>query len=84
MKVGQNFFQLYDVDVLGDIDFTVAVKEDGPSLFETDYLLWAEAKQGVKHDITESFIQLILTIGKARTLENIFHQSFWVHLTKRK
>lgn len=36
LKVGQNFFQLYDVDVLGDIDFTVAVKEDGPSLFETD------------------------------------------------
>ena len=76
LKVGQNFFQLYDVDVLGDIDFTVAVKEDGPSLFETDYLLWAEAKQGFKHDITESFIQLILTIGKARTFEKYLPPKF--------
>jgi len=32
-------------------------------------LLWAEAKQGKSHDIFESFIQLILTIGREKTFE---------------
>ena len=33
--------------------------------------LWAEAKAGVKKDMYESFVQLILTIGKERTFEAI-------------
>ena len=32
-------------------------------------ILWAEAKQGKSHDIFESFVQLILTIGKEKTFE---------------
>ena len=32
-------------------------------------ILWAEAKQGTGHDIYESFVQLILTIGKEKTFE---------------
>ena len=31
--------------------------------------MWAESKQGKKHNIYESLVQLILTIGKARTFE---------------
>ena len=31
-------------------------------------ILWAEAKQGTNHDIYESFVQLILTIGKEKKL----------------
>lgn len=34
--------------------------------FESEYYLWAEAKKGKSHNIYESFIQLILTIGKGR------------------
>ena len=40
--------------------------------FENDdlkSLLWAEAKQDTSHGIFESFVQLILTIGKERTFE---------------
>ena len=32
-------------------------------------ILWAEAKQGKSHDIFESFVQLILTIGREKTFE---------------
>ena len=32
-------------------------------------ILWAEAKQGTSHDIYESFVQLILTIGREKTFE---------------
>ncbi len=38
---------------------------------ETYSFLWAEAKAGVKKDMYESFVQLILTIGKERTFEAI-------------
>nr|WP_143440567.1 hypothetical protein [Helicobacter winghamensis] len=38
--------------------------------FQPINFLWAEAKKGNKADIIESFIQLILTIGKEKTYEN--------------
>lgn len=55
--------------MLGHIDFAVAVPKqaDQMELFETEYLLWAEAKEGTNHDIYESLTQLILTIGKEGT-----------------
>lgn len=69
-KVAADWFAAYDsTQIIGKIDFAVAVPTQGPQLFETEYLLWAEAKQGASHNIIESFIQLILTIGKARTYE---------------
>ena len=37
-------------------------------LFEREFLLWAEAKKG-SSDIYKSIVQLILTIGKARTFD---------------
>ncbi len=73
-KVAEDWFADYDAtQILGKIDFSVAVRRDKlqTNLFpsDTEYLLWAEAKQGTTHDIYESFVQLILTIGKARTFD---------------
>lgn len=76
--VQQDFFNNYKYTQLGNIDFVVAknIVEQGQTSifdeFENDdlkSLLWAEAKQGTSHDIFESFVQLILTIGKERTFE---------------
>ncbi len=71
-KVAEDWFADYDAtQIIGKIDFSVAVRRDKvqTDFLETEYLLWAEAKQGTRHDIYESFVQLILTIGKARTYE---------------
>lgn len=76
-KVAADWFATYDsTPVIGNIDFAVAVPTHGPQLFETEYLLWAEAKKGTSYDIMESFIQLILTIGKARTYEDKLPPAF--------
>ncbi|MBR6022123.1 MAG: hypothetical protein IK066_06865 [Kiritimatiellae bacterium] len=67
--VAKDFFSAYDTtNFIGKIDFSVAEKVDGTPLM-APYLLWAEAKKGRLHDIDESFVQLILTIGKAKTCE---------------
>lgn len=69
-KVAQDYFKAYDTTpILGNVDFCVAVPSNEPQLFETEYLLWAEAKKGYKYSIEESFVQLVITIGKARTFE---------------
>lgn len=76
-KVAADWFATYDsTQIIGNIDFAVAVPTHGPQLFETEYLLWAEAKKGTSYDILESFIQLILTIGKARTYEDKLPPAF--------
>ncbi len=74
-RVAEDWFADFDTTrILGKIDFSVAVRRDATQgdLFarETEYLLWAEAKQGKRHDIYESLVQLILTIGKARTYDD--------------
>ena len=76
--VQQDYFKAYRYTQLGNIDFVIAkhvTENNTKSLFE-DFendglksILWAEAKQGSSHDIYESFVQLILTIGKERTFE---------------
>ena len=78
-KVAADYFKSYDsTKIIGNIDFCIAKitdKSEGRQglLFNdaeiTQSLLWAEAKKGTKHDIYESFVQLILTIGKGRTFE---------------
>ena len=70
-NVREDFFADYDCrKLIGNIDFSVAIRKEKRDLFpETEYLLWAEAKQGCKHSIYDSFIQLILTIGKERTID---------------
>ena len=76
-RLRKDFFEDYDAEqVLGDIDFAVAVPISEPHFFETEYLLWAEAKKGTQHDIYESFVQLIITIGKARTFDKVLPPSF--------
>ena len=77
--VREDFFAKYKYTQLGNIDFVIAkhnTEKGQRSLFEDEgldgdlkSLLWAEAKQGTGHDIYESFVQLILTIGKERTFE---------------
>lgn len=67
------YFQGYDATpILGDVDFAVTSRRDNPAqqeLFEREWFLWAEAKKGSSHSIVDSFIQLIITIGKAHTHE---------------
>ena len=76
-RLRKDFFHEYNAEeVLGDIDFAVAVPVDGPQLFEPEYLLWAEAKKSNHHDIYESIVQLILTIGKARTFDKHLPPAF--------
>ncbi|MDD5862637.1 MAG: hypothetical protein PUD15_08825 [Prevotella sp.] len=68
-RLRSDYFSDYDADhILGDIDFAVALPS-GPQFFETEYILWAEAKKGASHDIYESLVQLIITIGKSKMQE---------------
>ena len=77
-NVRDEFFKEYDCrKLIGNIDFSVAIPHDGKELFsEMEYVLWAEAKQGNKHKLYESFIQLILTIGKERTIDKYIPPKF--------
>ena len=86
-KVTRDFFSKFDCTrILGKIDF--AVKNPSKSLpkgegagsppsgeSEGAYLLWAEAKQKPT-DILVMLTQLVLTIGKARTFDEILPPLF--------
>ena len=67
-RLKRDYFDSYDwTRVVGDIDLTVCAQ---PVLGEPQTtFLWAETKKGSR-DYYESLIQLILTIGKARTYES--------------
>ena len=68
-RIRQEYFSEYDwTKALGDIDLTVCSN----SILGTPQVtyLWCETKNGTKRDLYESFIQLIITIGKARTYES--------------
>ncbi len=78
IAVRDDYFSKYRYTQLGNIDFVVAthnLRNSTRSLFEEleddglKSILWAEAKQGTGHDIYESLVQLILTVGKERTYE---------------
>lgn len=63
-KVREEWFAGYDnTEIPGKVDFYIGY--DGTSY------LWAEAKRGVKRDIYEQFVQLILTIGKDRRFDGL-------------
>ncbi len=73
-KVGADWFKTFDTtEILGNIDFTVFPKQD--NLFGRVPLLWAEAKTG-NFDVPTMFVQLILTIGKARTFDKTLPPAF--------
>lgn len=68
-KVGPDWFKSFDTTkIVGNIDFTVLPKQN--DLFGRKTLLWAEAKTG-DYDVPTMFVQLILTIGKARTFDKM-------------
>ena len=73
-KVGADWFATFDTtEILGNIDFTVFPKQY--DLNGRTPLLWAEAKTG-NFDIPTMFVQLILTIGKARTFDKTMPPAF--------
>lgn len=73
-KVGSDWFKNFDTtEILGNIDFTVFPKQY--DLNGRTPLLWAEAKTG-NFDIPTMFVQLILTIGKARTFDKTMPPAF--------
>ena len=73
-KVAADWFRDFDAtEILGNIDFTVFPKQK--DLFGKMPLLWAEAKTG-DFDIPKMFVQLILTIGKARTFDKTLPPAF--------
>ena len=76
-KVAQDLFEGFDTtQIIGRIDFCVSIPADPLGLNEAESLLWAEAKKGTNHDIYESFIQLILTLGKERPQDTILPPAF--------
>ena len=82
-KVTQDFFQKFDcTKILGKIDFAVKAPAPlyPPEVGKTErvreaYFLWAEAKQK-PCDVLEMLTQLVLTIGKARTFDEILPPPF--------
>ena len=73
-KVGVDWFKIFDTtEILGNIDFTVFPKQD--NMFGRTPLLWAEAKTG-DFNVSNMFVQLILTIGKARTYDKTMPPAF--------
>ncbi|MFY7786410.1 MAG: hypothetical protein ACOVQA_00935, partial [Thermoflexibacteraceae bacterium] len=75
-RIGENYFWLYDYNsIIGNVDFCVVMHESNKSLYEQTSLLWAEAKKG-SADLYKSIVQLILTIGKARTFDKYLPPPF--------
>ena len=73
-KVATDWFAGFDTtQILGKIDFSV-FPEKG-HLFHSIPLLWAEAKTG-NYDTVTMFVQLILTIGKAKTYQRMVPPAF--------
>lgn len=74
IRVGDDYFSNFDkAKIIGNVDFCVSVKRLNQSQLliedtESQSFLWAEAKKG-KSNIYHSLVQLILTIGKARTFD---------------
>ena len=66
-KVAEKYFAKFDsTKIIGNIDFCITEKGEEEYLFDIESFLWAEAKRG-KVDIYKAIVQLILTIGKAKT-----------------
>ncbi|MGP1362619.1 MAG: hypothetical protein ACTTKZ_02915, partial [Bacteroides sp.] len=82
IRIGDAFFAKFDCDTrIGKIDFTVTAKRPkvvNASQSDTQIvsLLWGEAKRGVVLDIYKPLVQLILTIGKARTFDSYLPPPF--------
>ena len=78
-RIAQDYFGDFDCSkIIGNIDFCVIFKTEKPAgedLFETQSLLWAEAKKSTA-DSFNSLSQLVLTVGKARTFDKMLPPPF--------
>ena len=73
-KVATDWFTGFDTtQIIGNIDFSLFPEKD--NIFHTIPLLWAEAKTG-NYDTITMFVQLVLTIGKARTYSRMLPPAF--------
>ena len=85
-RIGEAFFAQYDYStIIGKIDFCVVGAKPLSTRGNTDQkandtpivsLLWAEAKRGTVTDIYKPLVQLILTIGRARTFDTYLPPPF--------
>jgi hypothetical protein len=76
-KIALDLFSGFDTtQIIGRVDFCVSIPADPLGLNEAESLFWAEAKKGTSHDIYESIIQLILTLGKERPQDTILPPAF--------
>jgi hypothetical protein len=75
-KIAKDYFWLYDCTrIIGNVDFCVSMHKGTKDDTEPPSLLWAEAKKG-SSDIYKSIVQLILTIGRARTFDKYLPPSY--------
>lgn len=75
-KVANDYFWMYDcTKIIGNVDFCVSMHQSSKEQEDEESLLWAEAKKG-SSDIFKSIVQLILTIGKARTFDKYLPPAF--------
>jgi hypothetical protein len=84
-RLRDDFFKDYDASpIIGKIDFAVTLKTEGEELFDKEYFLWAEAKRSPKEELVDSFIQLVITIGKAKTHEKLLPPHYLGAFDKEK
>ena len=80
IRIAEQFFAAFDCGTrIGKIDFCVTQPLARRNVTETApivSLLWAEAKRGTVSDIYKPLVQLILTIGKARTFDTYLPPPF--------
>ncbi|MBR1774947.1 MAG: hypothetical protein IJ759_05420 [Bacteroidales bacterium] len=69
----KDWFNNFETNILPEkgnrIDCCISIKDSINSIFGLQSLLWAEAKIGNKENIFESFVQIVLTVGKERTFD---------------
>ena len=82
LRIAEAFFSQFDCSSrIGKIDFCVTQPLARHNATKTETapivsLLWAEAKRGTVADIYKPLVQLILTIGKARTFDTYLPPPF--------
>jgi hypothetical protein len=71
-KIAQDYFEGFDCSkIIGNLDFCVSVPNphwQRDAFLEFESFFWAEAKSG-KIELAKAVVQLILTLGKARTFD---------------
>ena len=71
-KVAAEWFPNFDTtQIVGNVDFCVAVPATDLPLCDAENVLWAEVKRGAEASLDFALVQLILTIGKERTFDRV-------------